>query len=202
MQKKLAILFLVLAIGCGKKAETVENPATKDTMTDAMTTQTPPQVASTDGVFEIIQKNDSIPGSLNTATIQKLDKSLQAVAAFYAAMGGTLCEGETCGLTTALGLGKQGSEAHKKLIQQYFPGDKVATTVVAQDCYLRPSGALTFTDFQYLTITRKGTAVAVDYSLMQYNQGAVSYTKGPDHYTFQNGSFQKMSRNLWKFAEE
>ena len=85
-----------------------------------------------------------IPGKIDTATIKKLEEPLIALTAFYSAMGGTMCDGEHCKLTTALGLGKQGSDKHKNIIKKYFPEDKVAETLLKQDCYLRPSGASTF----------------------------------------------------------
>src|ERR1017187_4185978 len=63
---------------------------------------------------------------LNKPIIASLPPNLKALAAFYSAMGGTNCMDQECALTTALGLGKQGSDAQKVLIQKYFPDDKVA----------------------------------------------------------------------------
>ncbi len=60
------------------------------------------------------------------------------MAALYSAMGGTNCIDQQCELTTALGLGSQGSEAQKALIQKYFPNDKAAMLVLGQECYLPP----------------------------------------------------------------
>ncbi|MFD2968302.1 hypothetical protein [Sphingobacterium bambusae] len=151
--------------------------------------------------YELIHDTDSIPGNINDGVASQLKAPIKALAAFYAAMGGSGCDGETCKLTTALGLGKQGSDAHKKLIQDYFPDDKVAKTVVAQDCYLRPSGASTFSDYDYLNITEYGDTLRVDYKLLQYNQGTEKWTEGPDMYILKDNVFQKIKRNLWTFAE-
>lgn len=153
-------------------------------------------------VYKIILKTNSVPGDIDTTVTEKLPEPIRALTAFYAAMGGTMCDGENCELTTALGLGEQGSDRHKNLIQKYFPADKVAETVLKQDCYLRPSGASTFSDFEYLTVTDLGDTVEVDYNLMHYNRGDVKWTKGPDTYLFKDNTFKKIKRNLWKHADK
>src|SRR5690606_2321098 len=117
--------------------------------------------------------------------------------AFYSAMGGTDCQGEYCNLTSALKLGKQGSQEHQALIQGYFPGDKVAETVLEQNCYLRPSGSSSFTDYAYLTIRDYGDSLSVDYELFQYSQGKGERVKGPDVYKYQDRTFTNESRNIW-----
>jgi len=150
------------------------------------------------------EESDStaIPGEIDTLTIQKLNEPLKALTALYSAMGGTNCNEVTCDLTTALGLGKQGSDKHKKIILKYFPNDKVAKMVTDQDCYLRPSGASTFSDYEYLTITDLGDTVKVEYNLMLYDHGTINWTKGPDVYTFKDNKFLKVKRNLWTFADK
>ncbi len=143
-----------------------------------------------------------IPGEINTTTIEKLNEPLIALTAFYSSMGGSNCSGEFCDLTTALGLGKQGSDRHKNLIKTYFPNDKVADTILKQDCYLRPSGASTFSDYEFLTIIDKGDTVLVDYKLMFYNRGDVTWTEGPDIYLFKDNKFKMVKRKLWAFADQ
>src|SRR5664279_2476515 len=107
----------------------------------------------------ILEKEDHI----DTTEIKKLDEHLRGVLALYSAMGGSNCDGTTCDLTTVLGLGEQGSNAHKTLIMKYFPDDKVAKAVVAQSCYLRPGGASTFTEFGYLTLVESKDTISVYY---------------------------------------
>lgn len=123
------------------------------------------------------------------------------MAAFYAAMGRSNCDGVNCELTTALGLGDQGSDAHKALISKYFPGDAVAVAVLKQDCYLRPNTASTFSDFEYLTIADHGDTVRVEYNFMYFDHGEVTNTGGPDSYLFQDGTFKKLERQLWAHLE-
>lgn len=146
--------------------------------------------------------NTEIPGEIDTTTIVRLNEPLKALTAFYSAMGGSYCSEEFCDLTTALGLGKQGSDRHKNLIKKYFPNDKVAETVLKQDCYLRPSGASTFSDYEFLTITDKEDTVLVDYKLMYYNQGEITWREGPDIYLYQDNKFNKLKRNLWTFTDK
>jgi hypothetical protein len=83
-------------------------------------------------------------GKLNASYVATLPPSLKALAAFYSAMGGTNCVDLQCELTTALGLGAQGSEAQKTLIRKYFPDDKAAKLVLGQDCYLPPCTSVSF----------------------------------------------------------
>ena len=139
---------------------------------------------------------------IDSIEISKLPKHLKAVAAFYAAMGGTNCTNETCELTTALGLGNQGSQSQIDLIKIYFPNDKVAETLIKQDCYLRPSGASTFSDFEFLNIIDFGQTVKVEYTLMIYDHGKVNYIKGPDYYSYNQNVFAKTKRNLWKHLDK
>ena len=150
---------------------------------------------------KVILKN-KVQGDINKAVIKKLNEPLIALAAFYSAMGGSRCDGEYCDLTTALQLGSQGSKIHKDLIKKYFPNDKVAETVLAQDCYLRRSGATSFSDYEFLTLIDKGDTIIVEYNLMSYHRGEHKWTKGPDSYLFKDNKFKKIKRNLWSFVEE
>ncbi|MDR7211680.1 hypothetical protein [Flavobacterium piscis] len=155
------------------------------------------QIAS----YKIIKtENENL--EIDSIEISKLPIHLKALAAFFAAMGGTNCTNDTCELTTALGLSKQGSQSQIDLIKTYFPNDKVAETLIKQDCYLRPSGASTFSDFEFLNIIDLGQNVKVEYNLMIYDHGDVKYIKGPDYYTFQQTIFMKTKRNLWKHIEK
>ena len=163
------------------------------------TTATPTETPSTPQVYNLILPTDTIPGRIN---IPQLTEPIRAMAAFYAAMGGTLCTSDSCQLTTALELGKQGSPTHQYLIKKYFPNDKVAKAVLDRNCVLPQSGASSFTDFAYLTITHLGDTVQVDYNLMYYNRGNSELIKGPDTYLFKDNTFKKLKRNLWQFIDK
>lgn len=147
--------------------------------------------------YPLISPTTQIPGTIDDSLAAHLPAHIRALAAFYAAMGGTDCDNENCKLTSALELGKQGSAEQQALIRDYFPADKVAETVLAQNCYLRPSGASSFTEFAYLTIRDYGDSVSVDYELFAYDRGEGTRTEGPDIYSFKDGEFQNTSRNIW-----
>lgn len=148
--------------------------------------------------YALIIKTKQIPGDINASDISKLTEPLLAVAAFYSGLGGTNCTGEECDLTTALGLGKQGSTEHKNIISKWLPRDKAAQQVVSQDCYQRPSGASSFSDYEYLTLEQTGDTIIVKYSLMYWNRGDTKDIKGPDKYLISGNSLTTLKRNIWK----
>lgn len=198
--KNVFFLLLILFIYSCETNSNNSRPST--TFVDSVSTEdTVIQNVQAD-TLRIILKTNEIPGDIDTSEVEKLSEPLRAIAAFYAAMGGTMCTGETCDLTTALGLGKQGSQQHKELIAAYFPNDKVAETVLQQNCYLRPSGASTFSDYEYLYIINLGDTVKVDYSLFSYNRGEETRESGPDVYLFTEQKFSKLKRAIWKFADK
>lgn len=194
----IAVFFILVIVGCRTNVSQ-EKLAKNDSYKIIL--RTPLPVPYKDPDSDELHSTE-IPGEIDTLAIEKLSEPLKALAAFYAAMGGTMCSGEYCDLTTALGLGKQGSDKHKHLIKKYFPKDKAAATVLKRDCYLRPSGASTFSDYEYLTITDRGDTVTVDYRLMYYNRGDIEWTAGPDTYLFTDNKFRKLQRNLWTFTEK
>jgi hypothetical protein len=142
---------------------------------------------------------DAFEGDIDTSEINKLNEPLRALTALYSALAGTECDTSTCELTTALGLGSQGSEVHKSLIKKYFPADKLAKNLIIQDCYLRPGGASTFSEYAYLTITQTKDTFKVNYKVNFYDHGNDSYTKRLDVYLLRNNQFKAIhrSRTRW-----
>ena len=199
MKLTATILLSFLLTNCGQTISQEKSVAKNDQYKIILRTEMPePEKDPETGEIYTTE----IPGEIDTTTIEKLNEPLIALTAFYSAMGGSYCSGEFCDLTTALGLGKQGSDKHKNAITKYFPNDKVAETVLKQDCYLRPSGASTFSDYEFLTITDKGDTVLVDYKLMHYNSGEITWIEGPDIYLLSENKFKKVKRNLWTFADK
>src|SRR5258707_15551593 len=130
---KISFLMIAISLFYSCKTNLKEEQANQ---TDSVSAKAPMQKQvplNINDTLKIILQTNSVPGDIDTVTIKKLPEPLKAVPAFYAAMGGTMCYGDSCELTTALGLGKQGSEAHKSLITKYFSGDKVAELVVSQN---------------------------------------------------------------------
>jgi hypothetical protein len=149
--------------------------------------------------YILISKNS---GKLNNGVIAALPPSLKAMAALYAAMGGTGCMDQQCALTTALGLGNQGSDAQKKLILDYFPEDKAAKLVVGQDCYLPPAGSASFSNFTYLAIVVLGSEVQVRYELDVLNHGNIKKIMGPDIYLYSNQKYKNKKRVLYAWTSK
>jgi len=141
-------------------------------------------------------------GRVDIKMAAALPPHLKAIAAFYSAMGGTSCTEGECALTTALGLGKQGSDAQKKIIQKYFPGDKAAALVVGQDCYLPPGSSSSFSNFQSLSLSVEGEIVRVNYILAVYDHGNAKMIQGPDIYQFRNQVFQIKKRVLYAWTNK
>jgi hypothetical protein len=149
--------------------------------------------------YELLSKKT---GKLNKTLIAGLPPSLKGMAALYSALGGTNCMDQQCALTTALGLGNQGSDGQKKLIQKYFPDDKVAKLVIGQDCYLSPSSSPSFSNFIFLSFLVNGDAVQVNYELDVLNHGDVKKISGPDIYIYKNQVFKNKKRVLYAWADK
>jgi hypothetical protein len=141
-------------------------------------------------------------GNVNMTTIKKLPPQLHALAAYYSAIGGTKCTEHTCLLTTALGLGDQGSKQQIDLIQKYFPEDKVAKMLCSQNCYQPPDSSATYSNFNYLNFVIEGEIVQVNYQLTVYEKGHVQIYKGPDLYTFKNHVFREKKRVLYAWVDK
>jgi hypothetical protein len=147
--------------------------------------------------YEIISKKT---GRINTRLAARLPVNLKAMAAFYSAMGGTDCLELECALTTALGLGKQGSDAHKALIKKYFPNDNAAKLVIGQDCYQPPSSSSAFSNFRSLALYVNLDTVKVNYQLTVFERGSTKIIKGPDIYLFRNNVFINIKRVMYAWT--
>jgi hypothetical protein len=141
-------------------------------------------------------------GKVNIKLAASLPPEIKAMAAFYSAMGGTDCIDQECVLTTALGLGKQGSDEQKTLIRKYLPDDKVARLVLGQDCYLPPASSISFSNFLSLSILVIKDTFKVNYRLAVYNQGNMKIIQGPDIYFFKNQVFKNKKRVLYAWTDK
>jgi len=141
-------------------------------------------------------------GKVNNKLAASLPPEIKAMAAFYSAMGGTNCLDQECVLTTALGLGRQGSDEQKALIRKYFPDDKAARLVLGQDCYLPPASSISFSNFLSLSIQVVKDTFKVNYRLAVYNQGNMKTIQGPDVYLFKNQVFKNKKRVLYAWTDK
>jgi hypothetical protein len=139
---------------------------------------------------------------VNSALIAGLPEYLKGLAALYSAMGGTDCIELHCELTSALGLGKQGSDAQKNMIKKYFPDDKVAKLIIGQDCYLPPNTSSSYSNFQSLSFTVNKNIIQVNYQLTVIDHGNVKKINGPDIYIYENQIFRNKKRVLYAWTDK
>ncbi|MFP3593797.1 hypothetical protein [Chryseobacterium sp. SIMBA_038] len=122
-------LFLFSCNKNNKTEETITKNPDSILVTPPVKNSTPAEeikeAAKTEN-YILIAESKETPGTINETAIQKLSEPLKAIAALYSGLGGSNCQGENCELTTALGLGKQGSQAQKDLVKKWFGKDKAA----------------------------------------------------------------------------
>lgn len=205
----LGIISLAL-FSCNKNSKTEETAAKNSDSIKILSNDTLP-VTKTDSLspssseakptiinYSLIKQSKQNPGAINKADLEKLSEPLKALAAFYSGLGGTNCDGENCDLTTALGLGKQGSDAHKNIIQRWFPNNKAAEQLISQNFYQPPNSSSNFSDYQFLDFEQQGDTVTVKYNLLVYSHGKSTIMKGPDKYIIEGNSIETLNRNIWK----
>lgn len=197
MRKLIIILSTLLFLSCNTQNQNGEQEKNEQiTQSDSNLTKQIDTVVivkepKQEITYKIVTTNENNP--INLKDIKKLSEPLKALAALYAALGGTNCDGTTCELTTALGLGNQGSDEHKNLIKKYFTNDKLADDILKQDCYLPPSGARSFSEYSFINIYDKGDTVKVKYELSSISghDGDVTVKKDTDTYIFENNAFKR-----------
>ena len=146
--------------------------------------------------YEILHSTTSPSGEVMlvyNSEIDSLPEHLKAMTALYAAIAGTNCCFDFCELTMALGLGEQGSEAHKKLIMKYFPTYKVARDVLDQNCYLTPRGSSVFSEYDFLKIIEKSDTVVVNFKIYNINKQDIDTLEGQDIFLFKDTIFRNIN---------
>jgi hypothetical protein len=149
--------------------------------------------------YVLISQNKA---GVNLSVIKQLPENLKAMAAYYSAIGGTHCMQQSCRLTTALGLGNQGSPEQIKLIHQYFPDDKVAKMVCGQNCYLPPDSSAAYSNFLYLSFLVSGNHVQVNYKLAVFDHNRKKMISGPDSYIYHDQVFKEQKRILYAWVDK
>lgn len=199
MKKLIIILATLLFLSCNVQNQNNEQEKTEQItqidsnskkQEDTIVLLTQPHQEVT---YKIVTTNENNP--INLKDIKKLSEPLKALVALYAAFYGTNCDGTTCELTSALGLGNQGSDEHKNLIRKYFPSDKLADEIIKQDCYLAPSGARSFSEYTNLTIIDIGDTVKVNYAAsVLFNHDDGETIIGKDTYFLKDNSYINIKR--------
>jgi hypothetical protein len=116
--------------------------------------------------------------------IDKLNEPLKAIAAYYCALMSSNCfdsiHQQFCELTTALGLGSQGSEKHIKLLRKWFTNDEFVQRLIKDSCLVMAPGATIFNDYRYLIFNVRHDTVVINYGFDNYNHGVNRFFKRKD----------------------
>jgi len=122
-----------------------------------------------------------LEAEINQKDIDKLNEPLRALCAYYSAYSGSGCDRDgKCPLTTALGLGNQGSDEHKKILIKWFPNDSIVQRMIDQNCFVGISGANSFCEYNTLSFEQRQDTVIINYSISCWNRGSGPQYKGYD----------------------
>jgi len=137
-------------------------------------------------IIKVVKKQ--IPGftnkinvaEINKKDVDKLNEPLKAIAAYYSSLAGSNCDGQNCELTSALGLGIQGSDKHLALLKKWFPNNQVAKSLITQDCFQSSNSSSHFTNYNSLIFEVNKDTVLIHFVIMKYDQGKTVLQKGND----------------------
>jgi hypothetical protein len=131
-------------------------------------------------------------GKVNADFITKADEPTKAIIALISSYAGTDCWWEndkpnedytnlSCQLTTALGLGLQCSDMHKKLMKKWFAGNKEILEII-DNCYLIPYTATSQKILDRLKLTIDGNRVTAEFKILLVNvrEGTSERVSGKD----------------------
>jgi hypothetical protein len=131
---------------------------------------------------------------INKEDVNKLNEPLRALAAYYSALAGNNCDGTNCGLTSALGLGVQGSNNHIDLIKKWLPNDTIARTLVRQNCFQSSNGSSYFTNYKSLIFDINKDTVIVKFVILKFDHGKTSLQGETDTAIVHNNETIRISR--------
>jgi hypothetical protein len=131
--------------------------------------------------FEPFLNKKVLEAHVNQKDIDRLSEPLRALCAYYSAYSGSDCDREgKCTLTTALGLGKQGSDEHKKVLLKWFPTDSNVQRMIDNNCFVGISGANFFCEYNYLRFEQRKDTVIINYRINCWDRGSGPQYKGYD----------------------
>jgi len=135
----------------------------------------------------------------NQKDIDKLNEPLRALAAYYSGLAQSNCDYDgndhvMCTLTTALGLGRQGSEKQISLISKWMSNDTIAQAIINDSCFVGMPGSSHFTDYDFLNFTVDHDTVNISYGRLFYDHGATSRDSRKDIARIKNNSIVFIKR--------
>lgn len=143
---------------------------------------------------------------IDSAYLATAPEDIKAIIAYYSARAGTDCWWEndrpntdytnlTCRLTSALGLGYQGSEVHMSLIKKWFKNESELLKEVVH-CYIVPFTATVQSSIDNITICIDKNLVTVEYTIWGMNTREESSweEKGVDVFEIKGDFIKVVSR--------
>ncbi len=118
-------------------------------------------------------------GEPNKDDINKLSEPLRGLAAYYTFNIQCDCDyydttgNVTCGLTIALGLGRQGSDKQVAMLKKWFPNDDDAKWAIDNNCSVGVPGSSDFLEYQSLIFTVRHDTVTVTEDYIHYSHGDI-----------------------------
>ena len=139
---------------------------------------------------------------VNKKDINRLNEPLKALGAYYCCRAGSNCDiddqhNEVCELTTAFGLGEQGSDQHINILKKWFRNDPETSTSIKQHCFLSISGSNYFSDFDKLVFTTRHDTVNINYKIGYYRRGNSTSRKFNDIAIIKKNEIKFIKREFW-----
>ena len=121
----------------------------------------------------------------NQKDINKLKGPLRGLAVYYTCWIQSDCTFDTtgnviCDLTTALGLGYQGSDEQIEELEKWFPNDKDVKSAIDNRCSVGMPGSSNFLEYSLLKFTVRHDTVTVNYEYDHYEHGHNSIIRRKD----------------------
>jgi hypothetical protein len=118
-------------------------------------------------------------GAVDYKNIDRLNEPLRALAAYYSCRIQSDCTFDStehiiCELTTALGLGQQGSDKQIAVLRKWFPDDEDVRSIIGDNCWVGMPGSSNFLEYRSLIFEAYNDTVAVNYQYIHYSHGDVS----------------------------
>jgi hypothetical protein len=144
--------------------------------------------------FQIIDYINNEP-VINLALIDSLPDFLKAITTYYSCAFGTTCYYDTCQLTKALHLGKQGSEKQENILTSWFDKkDQRIHSLLFHNCYQAHYNSEKFTQIFRLTYKVYKNKISSHIWVMKYERGDITHYYKTDKFLVLNNKIQVKKR--------
>jgi hypothetical protein len=189
MYRAFILLAFLGLIACKDKAVTLPQLPNKESVEATnKAVSTSPEVVEDEAhiVFKFdANANDYAADKAFIATTSEAEK---AILAYYSASVNAGCDTEgNCKLTEALGLGKQGSQAHKDLLLKWFKKDKNVEEMTKKNCPITLQGDAKHKFLDNLQLRRNGNEIDVHFLYKFMTSDKEGMQEGEDSFEVDNG---------------